>query len=220
VQYVHTAFTADKAEQLQIGSINRGKCTLIAQDFDCLFSGRDPNNPATLYQSKVGRPESFPVINLTGNFAQQVNVGSPANPIMAITTINGELISMNLNNIFIVQLWNGQMQQPLRSLSSRGLFSNWACVRARTPSGFWPMTASTAGPAARARRYRNPVEYLFRNLTVSGLAPIDMTLAAKFSMVFARGQLFSSTSTPRASITGCVTKFRPGAGMSRTSSTQ
>ena len=190
LQYVHTAFTANPSEQVECGSINRGKCDLVCSDFDSIFLAGDANNPATLYQSKVGQPECFPVINLATGAAHQVNVGSPANPINGITSANGEIVVLNKTDISLVQLWQGSMQQPLKSASSRGLYAKSIFCKGGGQIWFLSYDGIYVWSGGDCVSVTEQISYMFRGLTVNGITPVDMTQALKFSMSFASRQLF------------------------------
>lgn len=190
LQYSHQETSANASEVVSAGSTNRGKVDIVWQEFDSLFVAGDANNPATLYQSKVGRPEAFPVINLENGFAQQINVGSPANPIMGLASLNGELISMNLDNIFIIQVWGGQMLEPIKSQSSRGLYAKYCWARGLNSLWFMSSDGIYSWNGGDSLKISERIDFLFRNKLVNGIYPIDFTQASKFSMAFSHNMLF------------------------------
>lgn len=191
LQYAHSLTSADPSETIECDAILRGACDLVHQDFDCLFLAGDPNNPATLYQSKVGRPESFPVVNLENNFAQQINVGSPSNPIYGVTSIGpGELVCLNLNNIFIVQVWAGQMQQPIQAPASRGLYQKWCWCKGDNRIWYLAYDGIYTWAGGESQKVTEKIDYLFKKQTVNGLAPIDYTQTSKFSFAYAENSLY------------------------------
>lgn len=183
---------ADPSETVECDSILRGRCDLVHQDFDCLFLAGDTNNPATLYQSKIGRPEAFPVANLENGFAQQINVGSPSNPINGITSIGpGELVCLNLNNLFIVQVWQGQMQQPIQAPATRGLYSKWCWCKGDNRIWYLGYDGIYAWAGGQSQKVTEKIDWMFKNQTVNGIPPIDFTQAIKFSFAFAENCLFA-----------------------------
>ena len=191
LQYNHNITSADPSETIEIDAIIRGKCDLVHQDFDCIFLAGDSNNPATLYQSKVGRPEAFPVVNLENNFAQQINVGSPSNPINGITSIGpGELVCLNLNNLFIVQIWAGQMQIPIKAPATRGLYSKWCWCLGDNRIWYLAYDGIYSWAGGESQKVSEPIDYLFKKQTINGIAPVDYTQALKFSFSYAENSLY------------------------------
>jgi len=114
---------------ITIDSISGQPVFLCCAAFDSIFVAGDPNNPSTLYKSKTGRPESFPVIASDGT-ANSALVGSPSNPIMNICEFQGYIVCLNLDSIYTVQIFNGEMLAPQKTLSQRGLFTRYAWCRA------------------------------------------------------------------------------------------
>lgn len=193
LQNTHSITSLDPSETVEVDTALRGNCNLVHQDFDCLFLAGDTNNPATLYQSKVGRPEAFPVINLISNFAQQINVGSPSNPINGITSIGpGELVCLNLDNIFIVQVWAGQMQIPIQAPATRGLYSKWCWCKGDNRIWYLGYDGIYTWAGGQSQKVSEQIDYLFKNQTVNGIAPIDMSQASLFSFAYAENVLFIS----------------------------
>ena len=193
LQYVHNTTATDPSETVECDTILRGNCDLLHQDFDCQFLAGDKNNPATLYQSKVGRPESFPVLNRENNFAQQINVGSPANPIYGITSIGpGELVCLNQDNIFIVQVWAGQMQQPIQAPASRGLFAKFCWCKGDNRIWYLAYDGIYTWAGGESQKVSNKIDYLFKKQTVNGLPPINFALASYFSFAYAQNSLYFS----------------------------
>ncbi len=181
----------DPSDTVECDAILRGCCDLVHEDFDTIFLGGDPRNTAALYQSKVGRPESFPVVNLENNVVQQVNVGSPSNPINGIASLGpGEIICLNLNNLFIVQLWNNVMQQPMRAPATRGLYSKWCWTKGDNKLWYLGYDGIYAWAGGEGQKVSEQIDYMFKNQTVNGIAPIDYTLALQFSFAYAQNALY------------------------------
>lgn len=192
LQFVHNETSADPTETVVCGDINRGTCDLAAQEFDRMFLAGDPNNPHVLYASKTGAPEVWPYVNQEDGYACQINVGTPSNPIMGLTSLNSQIVSLNQSCFFIVQNWNGALQTPYRQSENMGLYAKFCW--ANDGAGIWFLGYDgiyywTGGASQKSSAQ---VDYLFRGLTVNGIAPIDMTQAASFSFTYARRQLFVS----------------------------
>lgn len=191
LQYNHNITSVDSSETVECDAILRGRCNLIHQDFDCVFLAGDQNNPATLYQSKVGRPEAFPVVNLENNFAQQINVGAPSNPINGITSIGpGELVCLNQNNIFIVEVWGGQMQIPIQAPASRGLYAKFCWCKGDNRIWYLAYDGIYIWSGGESQKVSQQIDYMFKNQTVNGIAPINYSLANLFSFSYAENCLY------------------------------
>lgn len=191
LQYSHNLTSADPSETIECDTILRGNCDLVHQDFDCLFLAGDSNNPATLYQSKVGRPESFPVVNLENNFAQQINVGSPSNPIYGVTSIGpGELVCLNQDNIFIVQVWAGQMQQPIQAPASRGLYAKWCWCKGDNRIWYLAYDGIYTWSGGESHKVSQQIDYLFKKQIVNGIPPINFADTSLFSFSYAENSLY------------------------------
>ncbi len=182
----------DPSDTIEIDATLRGTCDLVHQDFDCLFLAGNTANPATLYQSKIGRPESFPIENFESKIIQQINVGSPSNPIYGITSLGpGELVLLNSNNIFIVQVWNGQMQQPVQAPASRGLYSKWCWCKGDNRIWYLAYDGIYTWAGGQSQKVSEAIDYMFKNQVVNGIVPIDFTRASQFSFAFSQNSLYA-----------------------------
>ena len=191
LQYNHNITSADSSETIECDAINRGVCDLVNQDFDCLFLAGDPNNPSTLYQSKVGRPEAFPVVNLANNFVNQINVGSPSNPINGIASVGpGILACLNLDNIYILNVWQGQVGVPYKSPADRGLFAKWCWCKGDNKIWYLAYDGIYEWAGGDSQEVSEKIKYIFRKQTVNGIAPADMSQASAFSFAYADNCLY------------------------------
>lgn len=189
-QFPHNITSADASETVECDAINRGNCDLACQEFDSLFLAGDPNNPHVLYQSKVGRPESFPVIVNASGVANQVNVGSPADPILGVTSLNSQLVCLNQSHFYIVNVWSGQMQPALQSEASRGLFQKFCWCKADGAIFYLAYDGVYVWSGGASEKLSESIEYMFRGQIVNGIAPINMAAASQFSFAYSRGNLF------------------------------
>lgn len=122
LQNDHTALSGGNAF-LTADAATGSPCNLALAAFDSIFVAGDANNPHVLYKSKTGRPESFPIQEIATGIPLQINVGSPSDPIVAITEFNGGILCLNESSINWVGLFQGVMQAPIRTPAQRGLIS-------------------------------------------------------------------------------------------------
>lgn len=144
-------------------------CNLALAALDSVFLAGDPNNPHVLYKSKNGRPESFPIVELDTGNAEQINVGSPSNPIINITEFNGQILCMNLEALYIVQVFLGAMQAPLETPSQRGLYSQWAWCKVENELWFLSYDGIYAWSGGAAVKKSEAIDTLFQGITTPPL---------------------------------------------------
>ena len=189
IQYNH--FTGDAVE---IAAITGQPCNLGCAAFDSIFLAGDVNSPHTLYKSKTGRPEAFPPVDLEVGISNQVNVGSPSNPIMAVTEFSGEVVTINLSNIYTIPVFAGAMQAPLQTPAQRGLVSQFAWCKA--DNEIWYLSYdgiySWSGGMARLRSIK--IDPLFKGATlaIGGITvyPIDTTQFKYCTMEYHDNEVF------------------------------
>ena len=173
LQYDHSD-AATNPITIQADYIAGQPCNLCLEAFDSIFLAGDPNNPQVLYRSKSGRPEAFPIINLTTNVAQAINVGTPANYIVNLTEYSGGVLCMNLNNLFYVAVASGIMEAPLNTPAQRGLLARNAWCKADNEVWYLSYDGiySWAGGASTWRS--QDIDPLFQGFTIGPYAPIDV----------------------------------------------
>lgn len=125
IQYSHAT-----GDTIDISTNINQPCNIALSALNSIFLAGDPNNPQVLYKSKTGQPESFPVLELASGIAQQINVGSPSDPIMALTETSSAVICLNLSHIYVVNVFAGAMQAPIETPANRGLIGTYAWCRA------------------------------------------------------------------------------------------
>lgn len=170
LQYDHAA-----GEQVSCEAVAGSACKYVCQAYDSLFLAGDGNNPHILYKSKPGRPESFPVIVEATGVSNQLVVGSPGNPIMNITEINGEIISLNANNIYRVPVYNNAMQAPNETPAQRGVVSSFAWAKGTNALFYVAYDGVYAWQGGVAEKVSKQIDWIFRDRTLNGIAPISRT---------------------------------------------
>jgi hypothetical protein len=125
-------------------------CRLSAVIGSHIALAGDRNNPHKVYLSKAGRPESFPTIVASTGNANEVNVGTPSNPIMALAEGGGELVTLNRHNLFVVRIFRGQAQQPIETPAQGGLRSRAPCPISDTSSSLVSRTRCSSLAGTRA----------------------------------------------------------------------
>ena len=187
------------------GSIVAQPCNLAIAAFDSIFIAGDQLNPMTLYKSKTGQPEYFPIVELETGIADQINVGSPSNPIMNITEYNGQILCMNLESLYIVQVFLGQMQAPLETPSHRGLYAQWAWCRVENEIWFLAFDGIYAWAGGQAIKKSEAIDPLFQGISIGPYAAIDLGYVQPGSGVL---PFFNNAIAPKDVITMAYSKQR------------
>lgn len=156
-----------------------------------LFLAGDQNNPHMLYKSKSGRPESFPVVSDGTETVHQIAVGSPSNPILGLGEYGGEVVCLNRYTIFVVRVFNGQMQDPIQTPSQRGVVCEGGWCRGENELYFLSDDGVYRWSGGSAEKISSQIDWFFRGKTVNGRAPMDRTVAALsyVKMAFHQGEL-------------------------------
>lgn len=184
-------FTASMATSsfVSADAISGGPANLVCSAFDSLFVAGDIYNPHKLYQSKVGQPESFPVIEQATGIPKIINVGSPSNPIVGITEANGVIISLNLSAIYIIPLFGGAMQTPVRTPAQRGCVGNGAWCKAINEIWYMATDGIYSWAGGQSSKRSQQLEPLFRGITVGNYLPFDISQLYKSTFVYYRNQV-------------------------------
>lgn len=164
--------------------------TLCCTAFDANFVAGNPYSPHTLYQSKTGQPEAFPVVELDSGIPRQINVGSPSDPIMAITEFNGQIICLNLSHIFVVSVFGSAMQAPLQSPAQRGLIGNYAWCKADNEIWYLAYDGIYSWSGGTSAKRSQDLDPLFKGITIGNYAPIDMTQAQVVTFAYYKNQIY------------------------------
>lgn len=170
---VYLQFDHEAGEQVSCEAIAGQACKYVCQAYDSLFLAGDPNNPHILYKSKPGKPESFPVIVEATGVSNQLVVGSPGNPIMNITEINGEIISLNANNIYRIPVYNNAMQAPNETPAQRGVVSSFAWAKGSNALYYVAYDGVYAWQGGVAEKVSKQIDWVFRDRTLNGIPPIN-----------------------------------------------
>jgi hypothetical protein len=162
--------------------------------FENIFLAGDDANPSVLYKCKNGRPESWPLLNMTSGSVQQLRVGSPSNPIRGITEFNGELVCLNAANIFVVGFAaNGKdMRQASATPATHGVVGKEAWVKADNQIWYVGADGLYSWRGGQETLRSLAVEFMFRGLTVNGIAPINMTKPEKIIVGYHQNIVFIS----------------------------
>jgi hypothetical protein len=157
-------------------------CFLSALVGDSIYLAGDDVNPDMLYRSATGRPESFPFASGPEGYKTllQMRVGSAANPIMNITEFGGVLVSLNKSAIYTIGVWSGVPQAPQASPAQRGLFSRHAWCKAGNEIWYVAHDGVYSWSGGGATLRSRQIGWMFRNRTVNGIAPINMSGAPEY----------------------------------------
>ena len=172
LQYDHSD-AATNPITIQADAIANQPVTLSLEAFDSVFLAGDPNNPHVLYQSKTGRPEAFPIINLTTNVANAINVGTPSNYIVNMTEFSGGVLCMNLNNLYYVAVASGQMEAPIATPAQRGLLATKAWCMADNELWYLSYDGIYSWSGGMSAWRSQDIDPLFNGHTIGPYSPID-----------------------------------------------
>ncbi len=184
MQYTH--YVGDFVE---VDAITGQPCALGCTAFDSIFLAGDPNNPQILYKSKSGMPEAFPVVELSTGIADQINVGSPSNPIMAVTEFGGQIICLNLSNLYVVSLFAGAMQNPIEAPAQRGLVANWGWCKADNEIWYVSYDGLYSWAGGQSFKRSEKIDPLFKGFTINGYLPIDTTKLQYCTLSYFRNEI-------------------------------
>lgn len=190
-QYPHQGSLIDpNAVFLSCDAIVGQPCNLAVVAFDSVFLAGDPNNPQVLYKSKTGQVESFPVLELDTGVSDQINVGSPSDPIMALTQFNGDLICLNLSHIYVVRVFAGQMQAPVQTPANRGLQGTYAWCRADNDIWYLGYDGVYSWSGGQNQKRSEDLDPLFQGVQVGPYFPIDLTQSSKITFAYHDNQIY------------------------------
>lgn len=168
-QHNHSSFT------LYTASVVGVPCRMSTVVGSHIILAGDRNNPHVAYMSKAGRPQSFPVVvEATGN-VNQVNIGTPSNPIMALTEYGGDLVALNRHGIFTVGIFNGQLQKAQETPAQNGLCVESGWVKAENHIVYLSDDGVYAWAGGAEQNISGDLDWFFRGKTVAGRAPMSRT---------------------------------------------
>ncbi len=184
-QYSHPAGLIDTTAVFATCDAVAGQpCTLSTVAFDSVFLAGDPNNPQVLYKSKTGQVESFPVIEFDTGVSNQINVGSPSDPIMGLTEFNGSVVCLNLSHIFVIRVFAGQMQAPVQTPANRGLQGTFAWCKADNDIWYLGYDGIYSWSGGQSQKRSEDIDTMFHGIRVGNYYPIDMTQASKVTFAY------------------------------------
>jgi hypothetical protein len=186
---VYAQYTHYVGDNITIDAVSNQPCTLGCAAFDSIFLAGDPNNPQALYKSKTGRPEAFPLVDIEAQIVNQINVGSPSNPIMAVLEFNGQIVCMNLYKIYTIYVFAGAMQAPVETPANRGLWANFAWCKVDNEIWFLSYDGIYSWSGGSCTKRSEAIDPMFKGYTFGGplsnaYAPIDMTQASKITFAY------------------------------------
>jgi hypothetical protein len=171
-QYYH-----NPGDQVTASYVVGQPCYLTCQAFGSFFLAGDRNNPHILYKAKTARPEAWPIVNLEDGASGTIVVGSPSNPIMAITEFNGYVLVMNLGTFSLVSVWSGVMQNPIQAPVKRGLLASFAWCKVGNEIWYLAYDGIYSWAGGMERKRSEAINPIFLGQTVNGIAPIDTSIA-------------------------------------------
>ena len=171
--YAHVA-----GDKLTADNVCGQPAHLVMQTGDCLLVAGDVNNPHFCYQSKSGRPASFPVQDFESGAVKITTVGTPSDSIVNFCEINSEVVFLNKAGIYVSVLYTGTLTNAVRSQSLRGLWATWAWAKGDNEIWFVAYDGIYTWAGGAAIKRTESIDHMFRGKTVNGISPIDMTKKA------------------------------------------
>lgn len=177
--------------RLYTSSVVGVPCRFTTRAGMSVFLAGDQNNPHILYKSKSGRPESFPVVADGTETVHQIQVGSPSNPILGLGEYGGEVVCLNRYSIFVVRIFNGQMQDPIQTPSQRGVVCEGGWCRGENELYFLSDDGVYRWAGGAAEKISDKVDWFFRGKEVNGRLPMARSVSALeyVKMAFFQGEL-------------------------------
>jgi hypothetical protein len=177
--------------RLNTSSIVGVPCRFSTRAGMSVYLAGDQNNPHVLYKSKSGRPEAFPVVADGMETVHQIMVGSPSNPILGLDEYGGEVVCLNRHGIFVVRVFNGQMQDPIQTPAQRGVVCEGGWCRGDNELYYLSDDGVYRWAGGGAEKISSQIDWFFRKKTVNGRAPLDRSLAALdyVKMAFHQGEI-------------------------------
>ena len=160
-------------ETVTCGSICNQPCNLACEAFNSLFLAGDSNNRNILYKSKTGRPEAFPVVNLSDNSPGSVEVGTPSDHIMNLTEYGGQLVCLNKAHLYLVPVWQGAMQTPQKAAAQRGLFAPSGWCKADNELWYIAYDGIYSWSGGVSTKRTEAIDPIFRGEYFNGFYPIS-----------------------------------------------
>jgi hypothetical protein len=172
--YTQLDYSSSAGVFMNGGTATGSPASIALTAFDSVFLAGDPKNPQSLYKSKNSQPESFPVIEQSTQIPQIINVGSPSDPIQALTEYGGGVLSLNLQSIYFISVFQGVMGIPAKAPAQHGLIARNAWCR--VANEIWYLSYdgiySYAGGAEQWKS--EAIDPLFRNIQIGAYLPLDL----------------------------------------------
>lgn len=182
-QLAHSAGSTVNASARQGTPVN-----LMTIAFDMAWFAGDPNNPNRLYYSKINNPEATPPQNW-------IEIGTPADPIMAVVFYSGQLYVKTNSRVWRVIIpFPGATPTPYPTASRQGLVANFAFCIAEGIIPFLSKDGVYIFTGQLSRYSSEVVEWLLADKEPN-LGPVpeqDPTQAVNSLMAYYKNEIFLS----------------------------
>jgi len=160
---------------ISCGSIANCPCDAMASAFNSMFLGGQADNQSTLYKSKAGRVEAWPVVNVENGAPGSIEVGSPSNPIVDLCEFSGSLFCLNKTTLFQILVYQDYMQAPVSTPSQRGLFAKRGWTRADNAIYYLSYDGVYAWSGNVSTKISEAIDPMFKGEYVYGYAPVSFS---------------------------------------------
>lgn len=147
---------------------------LCATAFERAWVAGDPDNPNILYYSKKQRPESFPPQN-------QIEVGTPDDPIMAVIEFAGQLYVATFSHWYNIVLQGAGLPFPYPAASRHGLRGTRAWTKVEREIWFMSEDGLRSFAGQDAPYQSEAIEWIPQGRQI--LTPVDVFDTSQYSEV-------------------------------------
>lgn len=172
-------------DKLIISTICGQPCHLVMQMGDSLLVAGDPNNRHYCYQSKSGRPGSFPFKNLESGAVKVTTAGNPGNPIMNFCEFNSEVVFLLASGIAVSGYYNGYLSNATMTPAQRGLWATHAWAKGENELWYLAYDGVYSWNGGVAVKRSEAIDAMFHGRTLNGIPPIDMSEKSSMVATFA-----------------------------------
>lgn len=156
---------------IEIDAITGSYCNLAISMQDSLIVAGDPNNPHLLYKSANGSPQYFPVGLDAAGAVTSIGVGTPANGIVNMCEFRGQVLTLNISNLFEVAVINGSLFLPAK-VADKGLAAQSAWCKTDTEVWFLSDDGIYSWDGSSLRQRSIQIDGIFHGLDINGIPPL------------------------------------------------
>lgn len=151
--------------------------------FDIMWAAGDPNNPNTLYYSKVGNPEAWPPENT-------LVVGPPSDPITGIIFFRGQLYVFTLSTVYQIIAAQTSTPFPIVTASLHGLVANFGIAQVEGEMIYQGIDGCYAFAGGGSALLSEIIDWIERGITLGPVVPMDQSKLDSVKAAFCDNEAF------------------------------